>query len=490
MKERESESRLACMSYCLNPNCQQPQNPALATFCQSCGSKLLLGDRYRAIKPIDTGGFGRTFLGVDEYKPSKPRCVIKQFRPQDQSTRNAEKAAELFRQEAVQLEQLGKHPQIPELLADFQQEGRQYLVQEYIDGPNLAQELNEEGAFNETQIRRLLNDLLPVLQFVHEHRVIHRDIKPENIIRRQTFQQKGDLVLVDFGAAKSATSTSLGRAGTVIGSAGYAAPEQALGRAVFASDLYSLGVTCIHLLTQIPPFDLFDSREGSWVWRHYLVDNPVSPQLGRVLDKLLENAISRRYQSAAEVLKDLNAKSIPAIPSTPSIENWGTQKLQTLKDDPTQRRMGISYALWAAGFCGLGGLHRFYNGKIVTGLLWFSTGNLFGLGLVLDLFLIPGMVDEQQTKLRAKLGVSAAGVPLTQPAAVERMMFSSKRGQTLVKLLQAAQARGGKLSVTQAVMDTGIDFAEVEAVLKEMAKAGYVSVANDKGVVTYSFNEL
>nr|WP_242072392.1 hypothetical protein [Microcoleus sp. FACHB-68] len=152
--------------------------------------------------------------------------------------------------------------------------------------------------------------------------------------------------------------------------------------------------------------------------------------------------------------------------------------------------MGISYALWAAGFCGLGGLHRFYNGKIVTGLLWFSTGNLFGLGLVLDLFLIPGMVDEQQTKLRAKLGVSAAGVPLTQPAAVERMMFSSKRGQTLVKLLQAAQARGGKLSVTQAVMDTGIDFAEVEAVLKEMAKAGYVSVANDKGVVTYSFNEL
>ena len=107
------------MSYCLNPSCQQPQNPDLTKFCQNCGSKLLLKERYRAIKLIGQGGFGRTFLSVDEDKPSKPPCVIKQFFPQAQGTDSAQKAAELFEQEAVRLDELGKHPQIPELLAHF-----------------------------------------------------------------------------------------------------------------------------------------------------------------------------------------------------------------------------------------------------------------------------------------------------------------------------------------------------------------------------------
>src|SRR5919199_1023481 len=153
------------MSYCLTPNCPTPQNPQGTNFCLSCGSKLLLKERYRAIKPIGQGGFGRTFLAVDEDKPSKPRCVIKQFYPQAQGTSTVQKAVELFTQEAMRLDELGRHPQIPELLAYFTQDDRQYLVQEFIDGLNLAQELEQKGAFNETQIRQLLNDLLPVLQF-------------------------------------------------------------------------------------------------------------------------------------------------------------------------------------------------------------------------------------------------------------------------------------------------------------------------------------
>jgi WD40 repeat protein len=124
------------MSYCLNPDCQKPQNPNRTKFCQTCGTKLLLAERYRAIKPIAQGGFGRTLLAEDEYKPSKPQCVIKQFYPQGQN--NAGKAAELFQQEAVRLEQLGKHPQIPELFAHFEQDNRHYIVQEFIDGQNLA----------------------------------------------------------------------------------------------------------------------------------------------------------------------------------------------------------------------------------------------------------------------------------------------------------------------------------------------------------------
>lgn len=291
------------MSYCLKLTCSHPQNIKDVKYCLGCGSYLLLQERYRALKPIGQGGMGRTFLAVDKSCPSKPCCVIKQFFPQDQNINNLRRSSALFRQEALRLEALGKHPQIPELLDYFEQDGQQYLVQQFIDGQNLVQELAEVGAFNETQIRQLLNDLLPVLRFVHDQQIIHRDIKPANIIRRYC---DGQLVLVDFGAAKYATGTALAQTGTVIGSAEYTAPEQTRGKAVFASDLYSLGVTCIHLLTQIPPFDVFDSSEDAWVWRCYL-GCPVSEFLGQVLDKLLQNATKRRYQSAEAVLRDLNS---------------------------------------------------------------------------------------------------------------------------------------------------------------------------------------
>jgi WD40 repeat protein len=299
------------MSYCLNPACQNPQNPDRTQFCLNCGSKLLLRERYRAIKPLGRGGFGRTFLAVDEDKPSKPRCAIKQFFPLSQGTSSAEKAAELFNREAVRLDELGKHPQIPELLAHFQQERYQYLVQEFIEGQNLQQELAQAGPFSENQIRSLLNDLLPVLQFVHSCSVIHRDIKPPNIIRRRISQTPvayayptltGELVLVDFGAAKVVEGAL--KTGTVIGSPEFVAPEQIRGQAVYASDLYSLGVTCIYLLTQISPFDLFDINQDAWVWRDFLKVQ-IDPKLGRILDKMLEPSLSRRYNSATEVLQDL-----------------------------------------------------------------------------------------------------------------------------------------------------------------------------------------
>ncbi|MEP0799858.1 serine/threonine-protein kinase [Funiculus sociatus] len=331
------------MSYCLNPTCPNPQNPTDTKFCITCGTKLLLKERYRAIKPIGQGGFGRTFLAVDEDKPSKPPCVIKQFYPQAQGTSTVQKAVELFNQEAVRLDELGKHPQIPELLAYFTQDDRQYLVQEFIDGQNLAEELSKVGAFNETQILQLLNDLLPVLQFVHNHQVIHRDIKPENIIRRSRDTR---LVIVDFGASKFATGAALLKTGTSIGSPEYVAPEQARGKATFVSDIYSLGVTCIHLLTQMSPFDLYDINEDAWVWRQFLTFK-VSGFLGKILDKMLQTAVSRRYQSAAEVLKDLNqeqkqattptvataAKPVHPHPGTTPVIKPSASKSKSLVDD-------------------------------------------------------------------------------------------------------------------------------------------------------------
>jgi serine/threonine protein kinase len=300
------------MSYCLNPHCSKPENPDDVKFCLNCGTKLLLKERYRAIKPIGQGGFGRTFLAVDEDKPSKPPCVIKQFYPQAQGTNTVQKAIELFNQEAVQLDELGQHPQIPALLAYCTQDDRQYLVQEFIDGQNLAQELAQRGAYHETQIKELLNDLLPVLQFCHSKQVIHRDIKPENIIRRGSNNQ---LVIVDFGAAKSTTGEALNRTGTSIGSPEYVAPEQMRGRAIFASDIYSLGVTCINLLTGRSPFDSYDTHNAAWFWRQYL-KSPISKDLGNIIDKMVQTIPSRRYQTIDEVCKDLNIQSPAVIPPT------------------------------------------------------------------------------------------------------------------------------------------------------------------------------
>ncbi len=297
------------MSQCLNPECLHI-NPEKTAFCQECGTKLLLVDRYRAVKILGKGGFGRTFLAVDEFKPSKPRCVIKQFLPEVKSKKGLKKAAELFEREAMRLDELGKHPQIPELLAFFNQEERQYLIQEFIDGDDLAKELHLKGVFNEQQIIELLHDMLAVLKFVHSNNVIHRDIKPENIIRRK---RDNKLVLVDFGAAKEAEELDSSKTGTIIGSAAYIAPEQAVGKPKFASDLYSLGATCLHLLTNIEPTELFDVAEGEWIWREHLEDNDISYQLSKVLDKLVEGATRRRFETVEEVLQALSGGIAPTV---------------------------------------------------------------------------------------------------------------------------------------------------------------------------------
>jgi formylglycine-generating enzyme required for sulfatase activity len=296
------------MSYCINPICSAPaQNSNDTNFCMSCGAPLRLKDRYRAQKLLGQGGFGKTFKAVDEDRPGQPLCVIKQFAYSNSDPKTQQMALNLFYEEAKHLQSLGSHPQIPELLAYFDVDGQPYLVQQYTDGQDLERELATEGAFNQQKILELLESLLPVLDFLHNQPkpVIHRDIKPANIIRRRA---DGALILVDFGAAKQATQTMLAKTGTMIGSPEFAAPEQTRGKPTFASDIYSLGVTCIHLLTNVPPFDLFDIGEDNWVWRDYLVNNPVDDLLGKVLDGSIVNALARRYQSANEVLSVISSK--------------------------------------------------------------------------------------------------------------------------------------------------------------------------------------
>jgi TM2 domain-containing membrane protein YozV len=137
------------------------------------------------------------------------------------------------------------------------------------------------------------------------------------------------------------------------------------------------------------------------------------------------------------------------------------------------KKVSTAYILWLGGLFGFAGLHRFYTGRIWTGILWFFTWGLFGFGQFVDLLLIPKMI-----------GVQPAIAPQPTPQPLQN--------STLITLLQAAESRGGKLSVTQGVMATGINFTEMESLLKGMLNTGYVEICNDPetGTVLYEFKEL
>lgn len=311
--------------HCLNPDCQT-ENPVGANFCYRCGTPFLLKGRYQCDRTLGQGGFGRTYLVQDTYR-GNTKVVVKQFIPNTslrKSGSSLQKALSLFEQESQRLLQLDQHPQIPTLFESFEANNSHYLVQQLIEGRTLADLLTRLGKpFNEMQIRSVLLNLLPVLQFIHSQNIIHRDIKPENVIRRSSDKR---LVLIDFGAAKAATVTLMGETGTTIGSTGYAAPEQIYGRAVFSSDLYSLGVMCLHLLTQEKPSDLYDPMEGTLVWRQFLKGHAISPELATVLDRMTQSLVKDRYSSAQDALRDLlkntrkpEKKVLPLLPVAPAL---------------------------------------------------------------------------------------------------------------------------------------------------------------------------
>ncbi|MEI3652223.1 MAG: serine/threonine-protein kinase [Dolichospermum lemmermannii FEM_B0920] len=306
---------------CTRPHCQHPKNhfpdlddiQTLKTvpqkFCVNCGMPLILRDRYLPIKLLATGGFGAAFLAIDRDTPRMRQCVVKQFQPSGNLTEDAlEKARILFTQEAGVLEEIGnEHQQIPKLFAFFtitvpnlkinKSEQFFYLVQEYISGQTLQEELVEQGNFSELKILKILREILPVLQFIHDKGIIHRDIKPSNIMRHCD----GRLFLLDFGAVKLIANTSSSSTG--IYSLGFAPPEQMQGSQVFPStDLYALAVTLITLLTDKEANKLFDAYTNQWQWRSQI---SINPRLADILDKMLLPAANQRFQSSQEVLEAL-----------------------------------------------------------------------------------------------------------------------------------------------------------------------------------------
>ncbi|MGI0488637.1 protein kinase domain-containing protein [Pantanalinema rosaneae CENA516] len=295
------------MSYCLNPACPNPQNLTHTESCQACGSKLLLRDRYRIMQALGQGGFGATFLAIDESLPGHPNCVIKQLRPNATAPHMMQMARDLFQREAETLGRIGNHPQVPRLLDYFEANQEFYLVQEYVSGATLQQEIKRSGPLSEAGVKQFLSEILPVLEYIHSQKVIHRDIKPANIIRRA---QDCKLVLIDFGAVKyqnqGAASTSEQTALTsyAIGTPGFAPPEQMAMRPVPASDIYALGVTCVYLLSGKSPKDLdYDPTTGELLWKRHV---HISDHFSTVLTKMLEISVKQRYQTADHIFRDLD----------------------------------------------------------------------------------------------------------------------------------------------------------------------------------------
>lgn len=298
------------MSYCVNPSCSHPKNPNNVQICQSCGGKLRLNGRYQTLGLLGKGGFGATFAAADVGLPGTPICVVKQLRPSTDDPNVFRMAKQLFEREAQTLGKVGNHPQIPRLLDYFEDSQQFYLVQEYVKGHNLHQEVKRNGTFSEGGVKQFLTEILPILTYIHSQEVIHRDIKPANLIRRQTDQQ---LVLIDFGAVKNevnsvlAANTSAQTALTAfaIGTAGFAPPEQMAMRPVYASDIYALGITCIYLLTGRTPKEIdCNHQTGEMEWERYVT---VGESFAKVIRTMLEISVRHRYKSAQQVLDAMNA---------------------------------------------------------------------------------------------------------------------------------------------------------------------------------------
>lgn len=279
----------------------------------------LLGGRYKLITALGAGGFGQTYLAEDIQRPGGLRCVIKHFKPASRDSKFLEVARRLFDTEVGALGKLGQHDQIPELLGFFEENREFYLVQEFIDGHPLSEEISRASRLNEAEVVALLRDVLGVLDFIHKNQVIHRDIKPSNLIRRR---QDGKIVLIDFGAVKEIRTQIQGESGQTgftvgIGTQGYTPGEQLLGKPRFSSDIYALGVTAIQAVTGLQPSQLPEDPETSeLIWEDYA---SISPGLAFILSQMVRHHFSKRYQSASEVMWALDRLSeLPTdLTSTP-----------------------------------------------------------------------------------------------------------------------------------------------------------------------------
>ncbi|MEL7331786.1 MAG: tetratricopeptide repeat protein [Cyanobacteria bacterium J06560_2] len=284
----------------------------------------LINRRYRILRALGEGGFGKTFLAEDIQMPSRRRCVVKQLKPMGThgvitggtSPETFTIIRQRFDREAAVLESISKgHSQIPDLYAYLEEDGKFYLVQEWIDGQPLSALM--ATPWSEAQVSALLSHTLAALSHIHAQGLIHRDIKPDNIILRQADQLP---CLIDFGAVKELMNTSSANEASsiAIGTPGYMPPEQVIGRPTFSSDLYSLGLCAIALLTGQSPIQMpTDSRTGATLWRQFAPS--VSEPLAAVLTKASQPTAQNRYSTAVDMLAALPLQGTPSTSILPTV---------------------------------------------------------------------------------------------------------------------------------------------------------------------------
>ncbi|MEH2143184.1 protein kinase domain-containing protein [Nostoc sp.] len=298
----------------------------------------LLDHRYQVIRVLAMGGFGQTYIAQDTRRPGNPICVVKHLKP-GTDPRVFDTAKRLFHSEAETLEKLGNHDQIPRLLAYFDENQEFYLVQEYIEGHTLAEELIPGKRWSESQVVQLLQEVLEILEFVHHQGVIHRDIKPDNIIRRASDNK---LVLVDFGAVKQLRTQLVTVGGqpsptVVIGTPGYMPTEQGQGKPRPNSDIYSLGIIAIQALTGLSATELQEDPEtGEIIWQQSVI---VNYRLAAVLSKMVHYHFKDRYQNATEALQACKDTINPVPALSTSQESAKNSSYQAAKSQRQVSRL-------------------------------------------------------------------------------------------------------------------------------------------------------
>ncbi|MDB9305831.1 MULTISPECIES: serine/threonine-protein kinase [Cyanophyceae] len=261
--------------------------------------------RYQIISHLGGGGFGETFVACDTHLPGLPQCVVKKLKPQATDPVNLETARRLFDTEAQVLYKLGIHDRIPQLLAYFEENAEFYLVQEFIPGHNLSQELTPGKIFSPEEVISLIQEILAILEFVHQEKVIHRDVNPQNLLRRE---EDGKLVLIDFGAVKQIATQIINPQGetkstVAIGTPGYLPGEQAQGTPKFSSDIYAVGIIAIQALTGLSATQLeVDIDTNEIIWQNQA---SVSPEFAQFIDKMVCYDFRQRYASATVALQKL-----------------------------------------------------------------------------------------------------------------------------------------------------------------------------------------
>lgn len=285
----------------------------------------LLRQHYRITKKLGEGGFGETYIAQDLDLPGNPECVLKRLK----ASSNAAIIERLFQEEAITLQKLGEHDQIPRLLAYFEEKGEFYLVQSLIVGHGLDQENTPGKQLSESYVIALLKSVLKPLCFVHQNQVVHRDIKPANLIRRK---QDGKIVLIDFGAVKEIAATRVVTGGhtqltVAIGTPGYMPSEQSRGRPRFSSDIYGLGMVGIQALTgKMPEYLQEDMDTGEIIWRNQ-INAGVNEQLLAILDCMVRYDFRQRYSSAQEALEIVQQLASNSTSSTTYQLNTTPQQL-------------------------------------------------------------------------------------------------------------------------------------------------------------------